>query len=162
MRFAFAGLLILVTCALSGCAAVGLTVATVGAGAFTAGAKEAMQAGSAYAKGGVVYRTFTLPLADVRVAVGDTLARMELGVVGDEEDDDGVRKIEARTRQHAIEMRLEPVTRTVTRVRLVVSEGWFRKDRATASEIVAQLERAVDGQGATSSSRKPPNPWAAF
>ena len=162
MRFVLVALVTLASSALSGCAALGITAVTTGAGAFTAGAREAVQAGSAYAKGGVVYRTFTLPLWEVRMAVGDTLARMELAVVRDEEDGDE-RRIEARTRRHEIDMRLEPVTRTVTRVRLVVSERSFRKDRATASEIVEQLERAVANQPAAPAASRPPViPHASF
>jgi hypothetical protein len=126
-----------------GCAAVGLTGAAVGASAFSAGAGAAIQAGKEYTRGGVVYRTFSLSLPELRLAVSDALERMELAVIRDEAD--GVdRQISVHARDREIDVRLEPVTRTVTRLRLVVAEGRFRKDRATATEIVEQTERAVD------------------
>ena len=144
MRLILTVLLVVVAVSLSGCVALGLTAATVGASAFSSGANVAVHAGTEYASGGKVYRTFSLPLADLRVALGDTLARMELPVIRDEADEDA-RRIEVQARDREIKLRLEPVTRTVTRLRLVVSEGHFSKDRATASEIVAQLERTVEG-----------------
>src|SRR6266849_10995066 len=68
---------------------------------------------------------------------------MELAVVSDEMK--GLdRRIVARARDREIDMRLSPVTRTVTRLRLVVAEGTFRRDRATATEIVEQTENAVE------------------
>src|SRR5262245_10715411 len=74
---------------------------------------------------------------------------MELAVITDEADEHG-RKIEARAEKLKIELRLQRVTRTVTRVRLAVSEGMFRKDRATASEIITQLERTVEDTASAS------------
>jgi len=110
---------------------------------FSAGAGAAVQAGTEYTSGGTVYRTFSLPLSDMRLALSDALERMEIAVELD--DSDGAdRVIVARARDRKIAMRLEPVTRTVTRLRLVVSEGLVRKDRATATEIVTQTERSVD------------------
>ena len=131
--------------ALSGCAALGLTVASVGASAFTAGAKEALHAGTEYTQSGKAIRTFSLSLEDLRIVLGDTLARMEIAVVRDEMDD-GEREIEARAQDREIQIRLEPVTRTVTRLKLMVKEGHFGKDRATASEIVAQTERTAEAR----------------
>jgi hypothetical protein len=128
----------------SGCAAIGLTGAALGAGLFNAGASAAVRAGTEITRGGVVYRTFSLPQDELRTAVGDTLAEMEIAVLRDELQDDGDRRILAQAKDRDIEVKLQPVTRTVTRLRLVVSEGRFRRDRATAAEIVAQTERAVN------------------
>jgi hypothetical protein len=133
----------------SGCAAIGLTGAALGAGAFSAGAGAVVRAGTEITRGGVVYRTFSLPLAELRTAVGDTLARMELAVVHDEVDEDGDRRIVAWARKREVEIALQPVTRAVTRLRLVVTEGRFRRDRATATEIVAQTERTVGARAVT-------------
>ncbi len=137
----------------SGCAAIGLTGAALGAGVFSAGAGAAMRAGTEITRGGVVYRTFSLPLNELRTAVGDTLARMELAIVKDEVDAHGDRRIVAWARDREVEIDLQPITRTVTRLRLVVSEGPFRRDRATAAEIVAQTERAVDERAVTEATR---------
>lgn len=145
MRSAAALLLALMLLTLSGCAAIGLGAASLGASAFGAGANAAVHAGAEYTSGGVVYRTFSLPLDELRLAVGDTLARMEIAVWRDELVDDE-RRIVARARDREVQLRLEPVTRTVTRMRIVVSERYFRKDRATATEIVTQTERTVDAR----------------
>ena len=146
-------LLPMVTLFLSGCAAI--PVAAVATSAFGGGTQAAVKAGTEYARNGVVYRTFSLPLRDVRLVLGDTLARMEIAVVHDEPVGDEQR-IRAEARDREVDLRLEPVTRTVTRLRLVVSEGLFRKDRATASEIVAQMERQLEAQGAASAGARIP------
>ena len=125
---------------LGGCAAVGLIPL---ASALSAGTEAAVKAGTEYTRGGTLYRTFSLPLPELRLAVSDALERMELAIVRDELDGPD-RVIVARARDREIDMRLEPVTRTVTRVRLVVAEGRFGKDRATATEIVTQTERSVE------------------
>jgi uncharacterized protein YceK len=149
MKSGITMLLVVLAVALSGCAAIPLSLASIGAGAFSGGAGAAVSAGTEYASGGVVYRTFTLPLDELRLALGDTLARMEIAVVRDEVVGDE-RRIEARAHQRVIKLRLEPVSRTVTRLRLVVSEKPFKTDRATASEIVTQTERTVEARAAAS------------
>ena len=137
----------------SGCAAIGLTGAALGAGLFNAGASAAVRAGTEVTRGGVVYRTFSLSQDDLRTAVGNTLAEMEIAVIRDELLDDGDRLIVAQAKDRDLELKLQPVTRTVTRLRLVVSEGMFRRDRATAAEIVAQTERAVEERLLTRAAR---------
>ena len=133
-------LVVAVPLLLSGCAAVALPAAMA---VFSGGAKEAFHAGTEYAKGGVLYRTFSLSLPELRLALGDTLARMEVEVVEDGVYKD-LRKIEARAHDRRIDIRLEPVTRTVTRLRVVISDGVFSTDRTTASEIMTQLERTIE------------------
>jgi hypothetical protein len=146
MKSGITMLLVVLALALSGCAAIPLSLAS---GAFSGGAGAAVSAGTEYASGGVVYRTFTLPLDELRLALGDTLARMEIAVVRDEVVGDE-RRIEAHAHDRVIKLRLEPVSRTVTRLRLVVSENPFKKDRATASEIVTQTERTAEARAAAS------------
>ena len=90
-------------------------------------------------------RTFTLSLPELRGVVGEVMERMELAIVRDEMDGQD-RAMLAWARDREIELTLEPVTRTVTRLRIVVKEGAFKKDRATASEIVAQTERVADAR----------------
>ena len=90
-------------------------------------------------------RTFTLSLPEMHAVVGEVLERMELAIVRDEMDGED-RAMLAWALDRAIELTLEPLTRTVTRLRIVVKEGAFKKDRATASEIVAQTERAIEAQ----------------
>ena len=124
-----------------GCAAIPLTVAL--GGAFSAGAGAAVNAGKEYAKSGAVYRTFALPMDDLRLAISEVLERMELAIVSDEMDE-GDRVIEAVARDREITLRLEPVTRTTSRLRVVVERGpLLGKDLATATTIVERAERAA-------------------
>lgn len=129
--------------ACSGCAAIPLTVAL--GGAFSAGAGAVVNAGREYAKSGAVYRTFAVPQAELRAAMSEVLERMELAVVRDAMDDDD-RVIEARANEREILLRLEPVTRTVSRLRVVVEHGWLGKDLATATTIVERAERRVQAR----------------
>ena len=112
---------------------------SLAAPAFGASANAAFQAGAAYTRG---RHLSTSPLTDDFCGPRDTLApwtACHRYVVEASVD-------VAHARDREIQIRLEPVTRTVTRMRLVVSEGQFWKDRATASEIVAQTERSVDAR----------------
>ena len=126
---------------LSGCAAVG--VAAIGASMLSSGAGAAVRAGTEYTRGGTLYRTFSMPSNELREVVSQTFARMELETVEDELD--GVdRHITAWARGRVIVLTLQPLTRTVTRARLSVSAGRLGKDRATASEIIEQLEQTAE------------------
>ena len=151
-------MLVGVTLGLSGCAAVALI--PLGASALSGGT-AAVRAGTEHTKSGTVYRTFSLPVAQLREAVSETFARMELAIIEDELD--GLdRRITARARGRSLVLTLEPLTRTVTRARLTVSAGHFGKDRATASEIIVQLEHTVDTRGSayvrtSSSGRRVPD-----
>lgn len=138
----------IVAAASGGCAAIGLTGAALGAGTVSAGAGAAVHAGTEYTRNSV-YRTFSLSLADVRLALSDTLARMEIAVVSDETDGTD-RHIVGRARDREIDIRLVPLTRTMTQMKLTVQIGVLRKDRATASEIVAQVEETIDDGAAAS------------
>jgi hypothetical protein len=140
-------MLLVAAVGLSGCAAIGLTA--LGAGALSGGAGAVVRAGTEYTRTGTVYRTFSLAPERLREAVSDTFARMELAIVEDEVD--GLdRHIVARARGRVIVLTLQPLTRTVTRARLSVSAGRLGKDRATASEIITQLEHTVDAAASAS------------
>ena len=130
----------------SGCAAIGLTGAAIGAGTVSAGAGAAVRAGTEYTRSGV-YRTFSLPLPALRLALSETLARMEIAVVTDVMDG-ADRHIVAHARDREIEIHLTPLTRTVTQLTLTVDKGFMRNDRATASEIVVQVEHTIDARAA--------------
>jgi len=144
-RSRLVGALALAALAAASHGCVAIPAATALGGAFSAGAGAAVSAGKEYARGGVVYRTFTMPLPALRDAVGDALARMEIATVRDEPDGDD-RVLLAAARDREVKLRLEPVTRTVTQLRLVVGKGTFGKDRATATEIVEQTERVVEAR----------------
>jgi hypothetical protein len=139
--------LVVAAVGLSGCAALGLTA--LGAGALSGGAGAVVRAGTEYTRTGTVYRTFSLSSDQLREVVSETFARMELAIHADEMD--GVdRHIVAHARGRVIALTLQPLTRTVTRARLSVSAGALSKDRATASEIIVQLEQTARDSGAAS------------
>jgi hypothetical protein len=52
-----------------------------------------------------------------------------------------------------IEIEIEPLSPAVTRIELMVKRGFLKRDRATASEIITQIELAlVAGPEATDAS----------
>jgi hypothetical protein len=57
-----------------------------------------------------------------------------------EEETPERREIVARGIERTVEIRLQPISPGVTRLRLVVKQGFFRRDRATASEILTQID----------------------
>jgi len=58
------------------------------------------------------------------------------------------RKIVAVASDRAIEIELDRLTSQTTRMRVNVKQGWFFKDRATATEIIIQTERTLDDEPA--------------
>jgi Protein of unknown function (DUF3568) len=116
---------------LSGCAAVGLTALGVG-GAV----------GINHQLGGIVYKTFTEPLAKVRRASLTALKQMEITVQGVEKTETG-EVIKAAASNRAIEIQLEALTPKTTRMRVTADSDGLFKDSATATEIILQTERAI-------------------
>jgi hypothetical protein len=45
-----------------------------------------------------------------------------------------------------VEIELDRLTRTTSRMRVNVKQGWFFRDRATATEIIVQTERTLDDE----------------
>jgi hypothetical protein len=121
---------------LNGCAAVGLTLFGVGAG-VTAGTAVS------YTLDGVAYRTFTASLPKVEKATLTALNQMGIKVEGKEKAEDG-QVIKATATERQIEVQLETVSANTTRIRTVVKQGVFFKDRATATEIILQTERILN------------------
>ena len=122
---------------LSGCAAIGLTLFGVGAGVTTGTAV-------AYTLDGVAYRTFTAPLPKVQTATLTALDRMGIKVEAKEDNEQG-KLIRASGAEREIEIQLEAVSPKTTRIRTVAKQGIFFKDRATATEIILQTEKALNG-----------------
>ncbi len=122
---------------LSGCAAVGLTLFGVGAG-VTAGT------GVAYTLDGIAYRTFTAPLPKVETATLTALDRMGITVEAKEKTEQG-KLIQANGADRQIEVELEAISPKTTRIRTVAKQGVFFKDRATATEIILQTEKVLNG-----------------
>lgn len=128
---------LLISGLLSGCAAVGLTLFGVGAGVTTGTAVS-------YTLDGVAYRTFTAPLPRVRSATLTALNNMGIQVNDKLKTEQG-ETIKAAGTDREIEIELEAVTPKTTRIRTVAKQGWFFKDRATATEIILQTEKVLNG-----------------
>ncbi len=130
-----AGLLFLAF--LNSCAAVGLTLFGVGAGVSTGTAVS-------YTLDGTAYRTFTAPLPQVQTATLTALNRMGIQVEAKEKTEQG-ELIKASGAERQIEVELEAVSAKTTRIRTVAKQGMFFKDRATATEIILQTEKVLNG-----------------
>lgn len=122
---------------LNGCAAVGLTLFGVGAGVTTGTAV-------AYTLDGTAYRTFTVPLLKVETATVAALHRMGMKLEGREGNEQG-KIIRASGAEREIEVELEAISPKTTRLRSVARQGVFFKDRATATEIILQTEKVLNG-----------------
>jgi hypothetical protein len=131
--FLLVGLILLY---LNGCAApLALTLFGVGAGVTTGTAVS-------YTMDGIAYRTFTAPLQQVERATLMALNNMGMEVDGAEKTDEG-KSIKAKGTDRQIEIELQAISSKTTRIRTVAKQGWFFKDRATATEIILQTERIL-------------------
>jgi len=139
-RWGPVGLAVLTLVGAAGCAAVGLTMLGVGAG-VSAGT------GVSYTLDSIAYKTFTAPEEGLRAATLKTLKRMDINVEENQPTESG-RKIVAVASDRAIEIELDRLTSQTTRMRVNVKQGWFIKDRATATEIIIQTERTLDDEPA--------------
>jgi len=112
-----------------------MTLFGVGAGVSTGTAVS-------YTLDGVAYRTFTAPLPQVERATRTALGRMGIpsGTVSKTEQG---KAISTKTQAREIEIELEVVSSGTTRIRTVAKQGFFFKDRATATEIIMQTEKAL-------------------
>lgn len=126
-----AGFAILVT----GCAPLTLTAVGVGSAA-----------GVQHTMGGITYRTFTMPLPQVRTAAMSSLNRMGIKVDRREKSESG-EIIKASANDREIEIELDALTPNTTRMRTIVRSGIFM-DAATGAEIIMQTERVLgNGKG---------------
>ncbi len=121
--------------ALQGCAAVGLTLLSVGASA-------AGGTGLGYTLDSIVYKTFTVPPDGLHTAVLMTFSRMDVTLTRDDPVDDG-RRMTGTAGDRTIEVELDKLTQNTTRMRAVVKRPWFLRDRATATELILQTDRTL-------------------
>jgi len=134
--------LILFVLTAPGCAAVALPA--VGLAAMGGGTSSAVKAGVDHTMGGSALRTFSAPLADVRAAVQQAFRDLQIEITQDDMLIGGAAKIEGEALHRKIHVKLEPVTPALTRLKMVVREGVFGRDRATAAELIEQTGRALD------------------
>ena len=130
MSIRIATLLVAGAAGLAGCAPLGITAFGVGA-----------SAGVAHGLGGVTYRTFTAPMPKVRGATMSALNKMGMKV-GSTAQVEGTEVIKATASDRDIEVELEPLTPSTTRIRTVAKKGLFY-DSATATEIILQTEKVL-------------------
>jgi Protein of unknown function (DUF3568) len=120
---------------LNSCAAVALTLFGVGAGVATG-------TSVGYTLDGYAYRTFTAPLPQVEGATRTALNRMGIKIGATAKTEQG-KAIAATGKDREIEVELEVISSNATRMRTVAKQGFFFKDRATATEIILQTEKAL-------------------
>jgi len=126
-------------------ATLGLVLALSGCIAAPALAPAAFSAGGDLVKagtvrlGGATLRTFSAPLADVYQATRKTLD--SLGFQKPEEEMAEERVIlHAHGVDRTVRIDLQPITPSMTQMRVLVRKKMLAKDLATASELVAQTE----------------------
>ena len=119
----------------TGCLAIGLSLFGVAAGVGTGTAVS-------YALNGYAYRTVMAPLPQVERAAVRTIKNMGFQLASQEKTDAG-KLLRATGNDRQIEVRLEKVSERTTRIRTVVSQGTFLRDRATATEIIVQTEETL-------------------
>jgi hypothetical protein len=102
-----------------------------------------MSTGVSHTLGGMVYKTFTAPQAQVKRASIGALHRMQIQVVKAKRDG-SVETITARAADRDIEIELEALTPATTRMLVTArKDGGILQDGATATEIILQTEKHV-------------------
>ena len=124
-------LCVVTSVALCGCAPLAIT-------AFGVGAATGVQ----HTLGGVAYKTFTMPLPEIRKAVVATLRRMDITLGATQKIELG-ESITARAADREIEVQLESISSNTTRMRTSVRSGLLM-DSATATEIIIQTEKTLN------------------
>ena len=120
---------------LAGCDPFSLTAMGVGGGAAVA-----------HTLGGVSYRTFTLPSATVRSASLVALQRMGIKVGSSTKNENGAEVMKATAIDRDIEITFEPLSASSTRMKVVARNSRIFTDSATATEIILQTERQLNGK----------------
>lgn len=121
--------------ALSGCELIPFATPVVVSGAG---------GGIAYTVTNVAYKTVSYPLSKVEGALKKALRKMDIKESKREKDEDGIH-ILALTKELEIHIDLEKVTPTATRIKVNAVKSTVFKDKATASEIIVQTEKNLDG-----------------
>jgi len=117
----------------SGCDPVSLTALGVGA-----------SAGASHTMSGYTYRTFVQPLPRVKQAALTALKRMDIKVESTGKTEEG-EVIKAKSKDRDIELTLEQISPKTTRLRSIARKNSLLMDSATATEIIVQTERVLEG-----------------
>jgi hypothetical protein len=135
-------IVILVSLALQGCAAAGMTL-------FATGTGIAAGTGVEHTMNGIAYKTFAVSQNELRFATLKALHRMDMKVEKDQpsKEEQRIHEIVARANDRTIEVEIEAITNRTARMRVVANKGHiFFKDASTASEIIMQTAHNVDEQ----------------
>ena len=116
---------------LSGCAAVAISAAGAGAGL-----------GFPYVFSDCADRTLNYAFDQVDRAAPRVLKKMDINLLAETETGTG-KRIKASTGRLEINIDMEKITMRATRVTINTKKGAFLKDRATAEEILHQLEKSL-------------------
>jgi hypothetical protein len=128
---------------LGGCQAIAITAAGIGA-----------STGLSHTTNSISQRTFTAPDHQVRQATLAALGRMGAKVEAAEKGR-AVEVIRATVADRSIEVEVEALNDSTTRISASAQRGLFVYDGATAREIVAQTEAAMSEQVAHRRARGP-------
>lgn len=140
MKFKQVVAIVLLGFCLEGCAAAAAGLAEVGAA-------SGLNSGIEQSLNGIVYKTFTAPVNNVRFATLKTLDRMGMPVTADAQTDSGW-QLTATAQHRTIDIELERVTDAVTRMRVVANKGAIIfKDGSTAAEIIMQTAQSLQDVG---------------
>jgi hypothetical protein len=101
--------------------------------------------GVAYTITNIAYKTFSYPINEVEAANHKALGKMHIVVVERSEEEDWV-QIAAVTKRLRIYISLEQITPTTTKIKVNAKRGMVFKDKATATEIIEQTERILEGK----------------
>ena len=102
--------------------------------------------GVAYTLTNIAYKTVSYPIGNVEAALKRALKKMGIKE-GERKSTNGVVTINTRTEKLVIEIELERVTPRTTRIKVNAKEGLVLKDKATATEIISQTEKVLEGNG---------------
>jgi hypothetical protein len=130
----------------------GIELSALAVAALSAGAGSVVKTGTEYTLTGVAYRSFSLSLEELAAVVRAALDRMQF-TVEEAEADDYELVVVAGGIDRTLHLRFTPITPGVTRLRVAVTKGRLFLDRATASEILTQIERAVSHLNSTADLR---------
>jgi uncharacterized protein DUF3568 len=119
-----------------------------------AGVGTAAEQGVNYTLDGIAYRTFGVPVDQMRRATLVTFKRMDLALKSDDARDDGCREMVATGGDRTVYVELEKLTARTTRMRITAKHGWIWRDRTAAGDVIVQAARILDDTPAVSQRTK--------
>ncbi|KPK87712.1 MAG: hypothetical protein AMJ94_16580 [Deltaproteobacteria bacterium SM23_61] len=127
----------------SGCAALAISAAGAGAGI-----------GIPYVLSDCADRTLNFSFDQVDRATPKVLKKMDIDLLTETEIENG-KRIKASTDNLEISIDMEKITMRATRVIINARKGTLIKDRATAEEIINQLEKSLTTDKPPASQKRP-------